>query len=94
MLETWLLSGQLLDLIILLIALEAGALMMLRQRFDNIPPIKDLLPNLLSGAALMLALRFALTDAGWHTIAACLSAALIAHLGDLYRRFKTASPSA
>ena len=89
MLETWLLSGQLLDLIILLITLEAGALMMLRQRFDNIPPIKDLLPNLLSGAALMLALRFALTDAGWLPVAACLGCALLAHIADLQRRLIT-----
>ncbi|MGD2007378.1 MAG: hypothetical protein PVJ95_03820 [Cellvibrionales bacterium] len=87
--ETWLLSGQLLDLIILLIALEAGALMMLRRRFDNIPPIKDLLPNLLSGAALMLALRFALTDAGWLPVSACLGCALLAHIADLQRRLST-----
>lgn len=91
--ETWLLSGQLLDLIILLIALEAIVLLALRRRFTTIPPIQDLLPNLLSGAALMLALRFALTDAGWQGIAACLSFALLAHVADLQRRLRVERPA-
>ena len=86
--EAWLLSGQLLDLILLLVALEATALVVMGRYFKAIPPPLDLLPNLASGAALMLALRFALTDTGWQPIALCLSAALGAHLVDLIRRLQ------
>ena len=37
----------------------------------------------------LLALRFALTDAGWLPVAACLGCALLAHIADLQRRLIT-----
>jgi O-antigen/teichoic acid export membrane protein len=47
----------------------------------------DLLANAAAGACLLLALRAALTGAGWAWVAAALCAALIAHLFDLVRRW-------
>lgn len=47
-----------------------------------------LLGNLMSGACLLLALRGALTGAGWAWIAPCLLAALLAHLADLRQRWR------
>jgi hypothetical protein len=48
----------------------------------------DLLANLLAGACLMLALRGALAGAGGPWIALCMAAALLAHLTDLWRRWR------
>lgn len=54
-------------------------------------PATQLLPNLLAGLSLTLALRLALGGAGLLWIAPCLLAAGIAHLLDLQSR-KTPSP--
>ncbi len=48
----------------------------------------DFLLNLASGLFLMIALRCALASAGWVWIALSITAALIAHLADLRRRWK------
>jgi hypothetical protein len=48
----------------------------------------ELMPNLLAGAALLLALRLALADADWWWLALALTTALIAHLADLQSRWK------
>jgi hypothetical protein len=45
------------------------------------------LPYLASGAALLLALRAALTDADWRWMALALLAAFVTHLIDLYQRW-------
>jgi hypothetical protein len=42
--------------------------------------------NLAAGACLLLALRAALTQAGWPWVALFLTAALVAHIGDFRRR--------
>ncbi len=73
-------SGRIVDAILLLTALEAGALLLLRRR--------DLLATLLAGAALLAALRLALAGAEWTWVALALLAALIAHLFDLARRWR------
>ncbi len=48
----------------------------------------DLLPNLLAGGFLVLALGLALVGAWWGWIALCLLGALLAHLADLRRRWR------
>lgn len=53
---------------------------------------RQLLPNLLAGLSLSLALRLALGEAGLAWIAACLAAAGIAHLQDLRVRRIIFSP--
>jgi hypothetical protein len=85
----WLLSGRIIDAIIVLIALEALLFWWLRRIPSGrrwLPGLGQLLPNLLSGAVLMLTLRFALTDAPWWWIAGGLSAALLCHCWDLWAR--------
>jgi hypothetical protein len=48
----------------------------------------ELWPNLLSGLALMAALRAALTGAGWHWVALGLALSGLAHAVDLRRRWR------
>jgi len=82
-------NGHVVDLILGLMVAEALALIIYRRRTGRgIAPL-DLVGNLLAGLCLLLALRAALVDAAWGWIAAWLSVALIAHLLDLQRRWKT-----
>ena len=48
----------------------------------------SLLPNLLAGAALVLALRLALSDFSWPWYTACLAIAGIANVADLRQRWR------
>lgn len=76
-------SGRIIDVILLLVAVEAVALFAwLRAR------AAPLLVGLLPGVALMLAIRAALTDAAWPWVAAALGAALALHLLDLRNRIR------
>lgn len=79
-------SGRIVDLILLLMLVEAviiGALALVwRYRL----PVTGLLLNLAAGACLLLALRAVLTDAGWTVAGIWLALALLAHLGDLKQR--------
>lgn len=80
-------GGRVIDLILGLMALEAivlAALYYLRGR--GIPPAR-LLPNLLAGAFLMLALRASLTHAGATAIGSWLALGLVGHLVDLSLRW-------
>jgi hypothetical protein len=77
------------DLILLLVGLEAAALLgWSALRAGGLAP-QDYLFNLAAGAALMLALRAALAGAGAGWIGAALSAALVMHAADLWRRVRT-----
>lgn len=76
-------NGHIIDVILVLIALEALALTLWRWR-DGWP--LALLCNLSSGAALMLALRAALTGADWIAIAGCLGASGLAHVTEMALR--------
>jgi len=76
-------SGRIIDVILLLVALEAVALLAWRRQ-----RAAPLLVGLLPGVALMLAIRAALTGSGWPWIAALLGAALALHLIDLAIRAK------
>lgn len=84
-------SGRIVDLILLLIVLEAvviGALG-LTKRFRL--PVRGLLLNLAAGAFLLLALRAVLSDAGWVMTGVWLSCALFAHIGDMSLRLRDKS---
>ena len=76
-------SGRLIDIILIAVAFEAAALGLLHRWWGIGPGLGRLLANLLAGACLMLAVRFALVDADWMLIAAALLGALVAHLADL-----------
>ncbi len=73
-------SGHIVDVIL---AFMVGEFVVLRLRRHS---SVDLIVALLPGACLLLALRSALTGAGWVWVALCLAASLPAHLFDLLRR--------
>jgi hypothetical protein len=75
-----------LDVVLALTVLEAVALVLLHRRTGRGLAPADLLPTLLAGASLLVALRLALGGASFMWIAVCLLAALLAHLVDLWRR--------
>ena len=81
-------SGRLVDLILILVVLEAAALLVYWRRAGRGVAPLDLLPNLCAGAVLLLALRVMLTGGGWTQACGCLAAAGLAHLVDLYRRWR------
>lgn len=83
--EALLASGHLLDAILLLVAIEALALILWSRRVRGTWPIA-LLFNLGSGAALMLALRAALTGAAWPAIAGGLAVSGLAHGAEMALR--------
>ncbi len=78
-------SGHIVDLILGLMALEALTLVTVGRLRAN-GAGAALACNLAAGAALMVALRCALTGAHWHWLALALLAALAGHLGDLALR--------
>ncbi|MFN3350729.1 hypothetical protein [Pseudorhodoplanes sp.] len=80
-------SGLVADVILGVMALEAALLLLYRRLTGRGPRVVDVASMLLAGGFLVLALRAALTGADWRMIGACLGAALIAHLSDLYRRW-------
>ncbi|WP_200935797.1 hypothetical protein [Methylobacterium sp. Leaf117] len=83
--EALLASGHLLDAILLLVAIEALALILWSRRVRGTWPVA-LLFNLGSGAALMLALRAALTGAAWPAIAGGLAVSGLAHGAEMALR--------
>lgn len=81
-------SGSLLLAIVALIALEGLALFWLERRGLSPLRLREVLGNLISGAALMLAVRAALLDEPWPNVAAWLLFALFAHITDLLMRWR------
>ena len=81
-------QGRLVDLILLLVVFEAAALLLYWHRTARGVAPFDLLPNLCAGAFLLLALRVTLSGGGWMPASGCLAAAGLAHLTDLYCRWR------
>ena len=80
-------DARIIDAIILLIAFEAVALVLLRQVFGIGPAASQFAFNLAAGSALLLALHAALTGMSWMVMALFLLVALAAHLLDMRNRF-------
>ena len=81
-------SGRLVDLILLIVVIEAIVLIVYwRATGKGIAP-RNLLPNLIAGALLLLALRLTIAGAGWMAICGCLAAAGLANVVDLRRRWR------
>jgi hypothetical protein len=80
-------SGRIVDLILALVVLEIAVLGYIRARRGSGIAWQALLPNLLAGASLLLALRSAITGAAWPWIAVWLAVAGLAHVGDLRIRW-------
>lgn len=88
-LEKFLQTGHAADLILLLVFLE-GLALFLRHRAaarDQRVPVSRWLSPLLAGAALVIALRLALTDGAPGPIALALLVAGLAHLGGARQRW-------
>jgi len=79
-------SGRVVDAAIALLILEAIGLWLYRRWRKRSFPIADVAWNVAAGLSLLLALRAALTQAGWPWVALFLTAALVAHIGDFRRR--------
>jgi hypothetical protein len=89
LLENLISSGRIVDLVVALMAAESLVLLVYRWRKSQGPAPADIACLMLAGLFLLLALRAALTGAGWMWIAAFLFASLLAHLLDLQRRWQT-----
>lgn len=90
MMADFLASGRVLDWIVAGMALEGAGLSVLwRLRRRGLRP-GDLLPNLCSGMALLLAMRIGLAGGWWGWICLALLAALAGHLTDLLGRWRSA----
>jgi hypothetical protein len=74
-------SGHAVDLALAVLALELAWLILWRRR-----SLRAALTVTLPGACLLLALRAALTGAGWVWVAVWLALSLPAHVADLVRR--------
>lgn len=82
-------GGRIIDAILVMVAVEAAALFAWLSRQGRVRLAWALLPNLASGACLMLALRIALAGGGWWGwIGLCLAGSLAAHLADLIVRIR------
>ena len=86
-------SGRAIDLIVGLTLLQAIGLAIYHRRYGAGLSPADLLSLLVPGLCLLLALRGALVGSHWTWIAACLLAALAAHIVDLRRRWRSRSRS-
>lgn len=80
--------GRLVDLILVVVVVEATALLLYWARTRRGVAPLDLLPNLCAGACLLMALRATLAGGGWMIASLCLVAAGLAHLMDVYRRWR------
>lgn len=85
-------SGRIVDLILAFMALEAVVLVVYHRRTGRGVAPSDLVPNLLAGVFLLLALGGALSGTWWGWIALALVASLTAHLADLRRRATGSRP--
>jgi peptidoglycan/LPS O-acetylase OafA/YrhL len=87
-LAAWITSGRVLDAILVGMALEGAVLAALwRVSRRGIAP-GALLPNLLSGMCLLVAMRAALTGGWWGWVSLPLLGALVFHVYDLSRRWR------
>jgi hypothetical protein len=82
-------SGRIIDLILVMVVLEAAALAVWHRRTGRGVAPGAMAATIGSGAALMLAVRAALVGAWWGWVAMPLLAALLAHLVDLRGRWRS-----
>lgn len=83
--QEFVLSGQAMDLVVLIIVLEFFLLTTLLRKWWKRSAL-DLFLALMPGALLLIAIRFAVTGAEWHWIALAVAASFPFHLADLVRR--------
>jgi hypothetical protein len=85
--QEFLQDGRMIEVILALVALEAGVLIAwFRFTGRGVAPI-SLVVNLMAGAFLLLALLAVLHNSSFWTLGLCLAAALLAHIADLAIRW-------
>jgi ABC-type spermidine/putrescine transport system permease subunit II len=89
MMQDFFASGRVADLVLLVLLAEATALFLWHRRTGRGLAPLALAGLVLPGVAFALALRAALTGAGWHWVAAALVAAFLAHGFDVAVRMRT-----
>ncbi len=82
-------SGRVVDLVLLVMVIEAIVLGLHHRRTGRGIAFVDMLANLASGFCLLLALRAALGGMSWPWIGAALTASFAGHLLDVSRRWLT-----
>jgi hypothetical protein len=90
MVEQLISSGRIVDLIVCVMIVEGLLLTVLQRRLGFELPLSRIIPMLLAGLFLLLALRVSLQGGSWTWIALWLLAALIAHMLDLVARLRSA----
>lgn len=83
-------SGRLIDLIIGFTVLEILALWLYHRATGRGVPLPAMLPNLMAGLFLMLAVRAATAQAAWPWVVLPLMGSGLAHVLDLRRRWPSA----
>ncbi len=86
MLKALFASGRAVDLVLVVIVAEFVFLSTRRRPRTQGPPLMDRVLAFAPGVCLLLALRAALTGAGWIWVALALAASFPFHLADLARR--------
>jgi hypothetical protein len=81
-------SGRVVDVAMAITVIEGVALAIYHRRTGNGVAPRHYVLNMVSGLFLMLALRTALTDAGWMLVALCLSASGVIHALDMMGRWQ------
>ena len=82
------LSGRIIDIVLGVLILELLFISILyRTKGKGIPPY-PLIVNIGAGGSLALAIKAAVTDAGWQWIAAWLIASLVFHVLDISARWQ------
>lgn len=89
--EEFFTSGRAIDVILAVMVIEAILLIVYRTKTRSGPTVAQTVSNIASGAMIMLAVRSALTGAGWEQTAMFLLAAFVAHLVDLKLRLGAAN---
>lgn len=82
-------SGSIIDLILVIFAVEAAIVLVTLRRSGVLPSgrgVGGLLANIAAGACLLLAVRAALTDSAWQWVALWIGLSLPFHLVDLAMR--------
>jgi hypothetical protein len=85
-------EARIVDAIVVLVVVEGLILVVCRARTGGGLPVAGTLANLSSGAALLLALRRALSGASATSVLTLLALGLIAHVADLASRWEKAAP--
>jgi len=81
-------SGRIIDLILLLVLIEAALLAWVSRRTGRNGLFAGIAPTLISGGLLLLSVRAALVGIWWGWIATTLTLALVSHIVDLALRWR------